>query len=347
MKTVVIKFLPGRVVKVLRYHRRVAEWLFSFLYCFGFKKDNFYPYFMKHKAARKTGVFIESSKDICHRWGEAFCAYNSDVNRKSVYLMWADGPIPGNYGDWLSPYIITRLCNVNAIHLNEVGRHKKKHIVALGSIISLANECSVVVGAGISSMADNINIKANIFSVRGPYTDKKISALGGRECDHYGDIGFLLNRVYKPSKAQEKKFIVVVRHIQHAELDLKLDNDFREVSINCAKPEDIESFIDELHSADFVATSAMHCFITCIAYSIPCVLFSIGDWKNKVPGDGIKYRDALAGVKLTEVSPIEIKDTNDFCRKIKSAKKYDDIVADDVLDGIEGCLKRAVKYCEY
>jgi hypothetical protein len=36
----------------------------------------------------------------------------------------------------------------------------------------------------------------------------------------------------------------------------------------------------------------MHCFITCI--HIPFV--KMGDWKNKVPGDGVKYKDTLAGV---------------------------------------------------
>lgn len=341
IKSVIIKAFPVEVVRKLRYGRVVLECVCAYMYKLGFGRNLFYPYFLKYYVAGGSNYSV-SSVDIRHRWGEAFCDYNNGYDRKTIKLVWADGPIPGNYGDWLSPYIITRFCGVNVIHLSEVGNHKDKHVVALGSILSLANESSIVVGAGIPNGSDPINVNSIFYSVRGPYSERRLLELGGKACDQYGDLGFLLRRVYKPRKAKDKKGIIVVRHTQHLGIDLDLDEDFREISICRAKPDDIESFIDELFSADLVATSAMHCFITCISYSIPCVLFSVGDWKTKVPGDGIKYKDALAGAGLPEINPLLINEPQNFCREILSAKIYTETVTDEVLDTIEKSLRSAV-----
>jgi hypothetical protein len=347
LKTAAIKFLPGKIIRVLRYQKIVAEYLFYVLYSLGINKRRFYPYYLKRSASFATGVTFKESDDVCDAWGQAFCIYNSQAGRRKVNLIWADGPIPGNYGDWLSPYIITKMCNVNVLHLNEVGNYKQRHVVALGSIVGVANKHSVVVGAGVSSIEEGLDISSNFFSVRGPYTDSVILSLGGQKCLSYGDIGFLLARVYTPKVINKKSSILVVRHIQHKGINLNLDSDFREISINCTRPIDIENFIDELHTASFVATSAMHCFITCISYGIPCVLFSIADWKVKVPGDGIKYRDTLAGVALPEISPLEIVDLSDFCQVIKHAPQYKEVVDERVLIEIESCLQKAIRSCEY
>jgi hypothetical protein len=341
IKSVIIKAFPVKVVRKLRYGRVILERIYSCMYKLGLGREFSYPYFLKYNVAGCSNYSVPSN-DIRHRWGEAFCDYNNSSDDKTVKLVWAEGPIPGNYGDWLSPYIIKRLCAVNVTHLSEVGHHKDKHIVALGSILSLANKNSVVVGAGIPNSSDPIDINSKFYSVRGPYSERRLLELGGKACGQYGDLGFLLRRVYKPREAQEKKGIIVVRHTQHLGFNLNLDEGFREISICRAKPDDIESFIDELFSADLVATSAMHCFITCISYSIPCVLFSIGNWKTKVPGDGIKYKDALAGAGLPEISPLMINDSQSFCREILSANVYTETVSDEILDSIEKNLKTAV-----
>lgn len=343
LKTIIIKNLPGNIVKKLRYQRILIEKAYYLLYCAGIKKSKLHPYYLKYSAKSGIKRRATNSDDIFHRWGEAFCDYNSKPNKKKIKLMWADGPAPGNYGDWLSPYIITKLCDVNAIHLSEAGNHKEKHLIALGSIISLANENSIIIGAGIPSKGDHINTKAKTLSVRGPYTAQRLHDLGGDHIKSFGDIGFLLRRIYSPKITNKKKSILIVRHIQHTNTKITLKEGFREISIYRAKPEDIESFIDELHTATFVATSAMHCFITCISYNIPCILFSLGDWKDQVPGDGTKYKDALAGVGLREITPLHISNPENFCQTVLEAHKYIENVSDEKLDEIEESIHAAIK----
>jgi hypothetical protein len=340
LKNLIINFAPKGVIRVLRYYRPVLEIFASCAYICGISRGRNYPVYLKLKSRKIVSSNVRSSMAERDRWGEAFCLYNSGVGRKSVALMWADGPIPGNYGDWLSPYIITKTLKVNVTHVDEAGDNHKPHLVALGSILTSANDFSVVVGAGVSSLSDEVNEQAKLVSVRGPYTAAHIKN-ASQVCSRYGDIGFLLRRIYNP-RFSKKNGILVVRHIQHRSLSITLDDEFREASIFRARPDDIESFIDELHGAELVATSAMHCFITCISYSIPCVLFSMGDWRNSVPGDGVKYKDSLSGVGLPEILPLFIREGEDFCQMIRAAQPYTGTVSDISLDKIEENLRQAV-----
>lgn len=342
IKSLVIRLAPQGLLKLLRCYRPVSEWCMFVIYSIC-GKEAYYPIFLKFKSKSTTGFPIRNSDSERDRWGEAFCLYNSRVGAEKIPLMWADGPMPGNYGDWLSPYIVTRFLGVNVVHVSEVLANKKKHLVALGSILSLANRHSVVVGAGVSSYKESVDANAVLVSIRGPYTNSHITKTVGKKCDRFGDIGFLLRRIYVP-EAAERRGILVVRHIQHQKIKIRLDSDFREISINRARPDDIERFISELHEAEFVATSAMHCFITCISYSIPCVLFSMGDWKSSVPGDGVKYKDSLAGVNLPEVEPLYISNGENFCKLIREAAPYRYSVSDASLDSIEESLKLAVSF---
>lgn len=342
IKSIVIGIFPQWLIGWLRLYRPVYECVCFILYSLHIAIPRFFPFYLKYKSKMKSGVSVGDSPDERVRWGEAFCLYNSKNDSESIPLMWADGPIPGNYGDWLAPYIVSRLCNVNVVHVNEVGIRRKPHLIALGSILSLSTENSVVIGAGIASRNEVLDTNSNIISVRGPYSAERLAELGGGRCSKFGDIGFLLKRVYKPNFSTQRDKIVVVRHIKHRNLDLNLDARFREVSIFRSRPDDIEDFIDELTGARLVVTSAMHCFITCISYSIPCVLFSMGDWKNSVPGDGVKYLDALAGVGLPEVLPVHISPEDDFCTKILLVPPYLGRVSENVLDDLEVNLKQAV-----
>lgn len=339
IKNLVIKLAPQGLLKFLRCYRPIIE-RFCYVVYVLFGKESCYPIYLKFTSKRKIGFPVINSKNERVRWGEAFCLYNSTLGADQIPLMWADGPIPGNYGDWLSPYIITRFLNVNVVHVSEVWPAKKRHLIALGSILSLANEHSVVIGSGISAYKEVLDTKATLVSVRGPYTNIHVENNGGEACGRFGDIGFLLRRIYTP-KATERRGVLVVRHIQHQSIPISLDADFREISIHRSRPDDIEKFISELHGAELVATSAMHCFITCVSYSIPCVLFSMGDWKSSVPGDGVKYKDSLAGVGLPEIEPLYISSGESFCQLIKETTPYMCRVSDSALDDIEESIKIA------
>ncbi|MGK0254831.1 MAG: hypothetical protein ACI9OE_002345 [Mariniflexile sp.] len=306
----------------------------------------YYPEYLKHKS-KQGYIYSNLSQSKGIKWGEAFCDYYSQGYTYFVDLMWTEDPKPGNYGDWLSPYVVSEIGKVNIKHVNGIHNCTKKHLIALGSVIDCANKYSVIIGAGVSDMNPKIDIEAKFLSVRGPYTRRVIEKLGGECPNNYGDIGFLLSRLYTSKVSEIKSKYLLVRHTRQVNIPLALTSDFREISIFCAKKTDIENFIDELHSAEIVVTSAMHCFITCISYGIPTILITLGGKDYAAPGDGVKYLDALSGVNLPEVSPIIIDMPDQFVEIVKDSIPYNHKVDENVLDNMENTINDAVLLVKY
>lgn len=344
----IIRNFPGGIVKKLRKIRIVKEYAYRLLYKLGINKHQYFHYYLKYDATSETKPNDLFNTNIAeHHWGRAFLYYRTTPSEFQVDIVWADGPCPGNFGDWLSPYVISKVSNIRINHLNEASRRRSSHIVALGSIIPLVNKNSVVLGAGIASMTEDIDVDAQFVSVRGPYTAARLKELNGEVITSFGDIGYLLSRVYTPKSRVIKSKFLIVRHINQANYKLELENDFREASIFQSHPSSIENFIDELHSAEVVVTSAMHCFIVCISYGIPAILFTIGGEAEKVAGDGVKYKDALSGVGLREVVPLVIRSDEYFCDFVRNQTPYSESIVPKYLDQMEASIERAISLTRY
>lgn len=347
IKSYIIKSFPSPLVNRLRTINVIKELTRSYLYLFGFRR--YYPIYLKVKASKNK--FINSKLDnLENRWGGAFHEYNSTSNQFVVDLVWSDGPIPGNFGDWLSPYIISKVCDVDIRHLNEAGFKNKTHILALGSIISCANKNSIILGSGVTNKKIKINPDSKFISVRGRYTAGLVLSQTNKVVNQFGDIGFLLERVYKPKAISSyKNKYLLVRHIQHQNVAIQKSHLIDEYSIFAAHPVDMELFIDELHSYEKVITSAMHCFIACISYGIPCALVSFDNKTNSVPGDGVKYIDSLSGVDLIETPPLKISSDKEInlLSYLDSMLFNHGTISSKTLDQIESAIISAVNIAKY
>lgn len=239
-------------------------------------------------------------------WAESFFYYEKyNLSAPAIKVMWADGPQPGNFGDWLSPYIVNRLTNRSIVHVKDYCSPNFPHILCVGSILLKSNENSFVVGAGVSSVEDSISSKSNYLIVRGPHTNNKLNSLNINTTRVTGDLGFIMPKIYKPQPVASECPVLFVRHITHQKLRLNVPDDWFELSINAAHPNDIENFIDRVCGSRLVVTSAMHCYIVCKAYDIPVVLIGFKG-VDTVYGDGIKYFDAMEGIGLKGYTPIQI-----------------------------------------
>jgi hypothetical protein len=313
-----------------------------------FGNNSAYPEFLKYKSKSKCGYkYKKVSTKPDSRWGEAFCDYSNVDRTYTVDLMWTEDPKPGNYGDWLSPYIISKVGNVRLRHVSGVANYSEKHLIALGSVIDCANEKSVVVSAGISDKNALVDIRAKFISVRGLYTKSVIESCGGHCPSNFGDIGFLIRRLYKPKNKNILSKYLLVRHTNQSNIMINLPENYREFSIYAAKAEDVELFVDQLHTAEVVVTSAMHCFITCISYGLPCILISLGDESCAVPGDGVKFLDSLSGVGLPEISPVKITNNKEMFEYIDTLSPYHHKVAGTYLDKIQNSIIEAVDYVKF
>jgi len=351
-KNIIKKLLPAKLKHYIKLYlvsrNRLENSIFkkkAFEYGKSGKGEKF------HKLVSLQGGFeylTPKQLDIV-KVASSFLYYKSNkYNDKSlpeINLAWWHLPEPGNYGDWLSPYIINKLTSCKINFVNPQSKNiAESHYFSIGSIGKFTKRNSIVLGTGISAMDAELHIDASYKMVRGLYTRKRVLELGGTCPEIYGDPAIVLPRIYTPviDKNNVKKGKkLLVRHFTNLDIPLQLPKNMEEGSIFASHPKEIESFIDKLHEYDAVITSAMHCYITCQAHSIPCALVSFEGNKDSVHGDGIKYRDYLSGVGLVERDPIEIPlnlTEYDF-DSIISKEYISDKVMDNVLNVFQDTFK--------
>ena len=234
---------------------------------------------------------------------QSFMFYAGRNSDKTLRLAWWSKPFPGNFGDWLSPLIVSQYTDCRIVLQSPVKPASKKHLISLGSIGRFIKSNSVVLGTGISSMDIELNKKADYISVRGPLTAELLKQSGGPTVTSFGDPGVLLSDVYKLSRGATNGMVAFVRHFSHSSIPMQLPENFDEISVMRSRPQDIESFVKALLEYDQVVTSAMHVMITCQSYGIPCALVSFEGAEENVHGTGIKYEDYALGAGVEVMNP--------------------------------------------
>ncbi len=238
------------------------------------------------------------------RWSAAFLAHKGQGAEPPINLAWVHKPVGGNFGDWLSPYIMSKITGRRIKHVDLNDRRSQGHVLSLGSIISGANRNSIVLGSGINSLKDDISPGASIRTVRGYITREALSDPASQADVMCCDPGFFLPFLYKPSLVAQSTEKLLIPHINHVEQFESIDaGEFRRVSARVCHPSDIERLIDRIANARVVVTSAMHIFVISCAYSVPCALVKPKSSKVKVPGDGVKYRDCMSPVYRKDFAP--------------------------------------------
>jgi len=234
---------------------------------------------------------------------QSFMFYAGRNSSQTLRLAWWSKPFPGNFGDWLSPLIISHYTDSKIILQSPVKPANKKHLISLGSIGRFIKSNSVVLGTGISSMDIELSKKADYISVRGPLTAELLKQSGGPTVTSFGDPGVLISDVYDLSRGATNGRVAFIRHFSHTGLPMQLPENFDEISVMRSRPQDIESFVKALIGYDQVVTSAMHVMITCQSYGIPCALVSFEGAEEKVHGTGFKYEDYALGAGVEVMNP--------------------------------------------
>jgi len=289
--------------------------------------------------------FLLEDKDNLIKQAVAILEYRNYADSNSpLSLCWWFNPEPGNMGDWLSPYILSRVSQrgVQLISPSKMSKLESSNIVCVGSIAKFANDNSVVIGSGVSRADTELNPNAKYLSLRGPRTGQVLKTCGGNDPGIYGDPAIVMPRLYPKSRNHKYNGqSVLVRHFSHQDIDLSLPDGMDELSIMASTSNDIEFFIDELHHYDYVVTSAMHCYILCQAYGIPSALVVFETGEFAVAGDGMKYLDYAEGVGVEALPPISVpKNLSDYdFSKIVSDVKISDEKIDTTYDFLKMYLE--------
>jgi len=233
----------------------------------------------------------------------SFSYFSTKPSDEEIVLAWWARPFPGNFGDWLSPLIVSNYTDSKVLYQSVTRVAKKDHIIGLGSIGRFIKSNSVVAGTGISTDDLELNKNAQYVSVRGPITARVVKQSGGPDVESFGDPGVLLSRILPMTRGVTNGRIVLVRHFTHRAIPVIKPDNMDELEILVAHPEGIRLLLEELHKYDAVVTSAMHIYISCQSYGIPCALVTFEGFEDAVHGNGIKYSDYSMGVDLPAINP--------------------------------------------
>lgn len=275
----------------------------------------------------------------------SYLAYSAKPSAGKITIAWWENPYPGNYGDWLTPFIFNHYTENRIIFQGLTTQAPKKHLVSLGSVGRFIKSNSVVVGTGVSSFKHALNPKAEYISVRGPHTAELLLQSGGPKVEVFGDPAVVLSRILPFTRGKTNGRIALIRHHTHLQAPVKLPENFDELSVQISHPNDIIAFIEKLHEYDSVVTSAMHVMITCQSYGIPCALVVFKGFEDYVHGDGIKYSDYALGAGVTELNPVSINPKIDLAeiQKITCEIKISDHKISEVESAIKEGISRLAK----
>ncbi|HKC28486.1 MAG TPA: polysaccharide pyruvyl transferase family protein, partial [Jatrophihabitans sp.] len=289
-----------------------------------------------------TGTLTAQERNATRVAG-SFAAYASAGDGSdSLSLAWWPRPFPGNFGDWLSPFLLQRLTGRRVLFQPPAAVTEAPHLVMIGSIGRFVQSGSVVVGTGVSEAATRVNPAAHFVSLRGPLTAAAVRNAGGPQVESFGDPGLLLARLLPITRAATNGRLALVRHHAHAELPVTVPEGMDEHSVLASGPDEIIKLVSTLSEYDGVVTSAMHVMIACHSYGIPCAPVTFNGYVSAVPGGAMPYRDYSLGADLDEVwtpEPVELDlRTIDWRSRLRSC-----VVAGAKLDEIEAAVLRGVK----
>ncbi len=236
------------------------------------------------------------------------------VNRNKIIVDIATGYDEGNYGDLLARYIVEQLSGKQII--KHTGNNSY-HLCSVGSVLNRNKMCSntVVWGSGfltpqtarykivLTKIRQYLRGKVGqpvYLAVRGRKT-REILLKAGYVCPEiYADPALIMPKLYFP-KINTKFKLGVVLHWSQEKFASMFNNieGVRVININ-RKYSEMNSFIDEVLSCNYILSSSLHGLIIANAYKIPCVRLKI----EKAPiatseeKDDFKFEDYVSGLNL-------------------------------------------------
>jgi hypothetical protein len=272
----------------------------------------------------------------------SFAHYAGRPVTDTVNLVWWARPFPGNYGDWLSPFLVSQVTDKRIVFQSPTAPWLTtgKHLVAVGSIGRFVKPNSVVVGTGLSSDEYQLDPAAEYCSLRGPLSAGHLRTCGGPVVDSFGDPAAVLSRVIPIGRGVTNGRTAFIRHFKHRNLPVILPQKYDELEVLVSHPDDIRRLVTTLAEYDRVVTSAMHVLITCQSYGIPCALVVFDGHVNAVAGNGMKYTDYSLGVGLGPLDPAPVPLD---LRAIDITSLVMDVkISDSKQDEVEDALRQAV-----
>lgn len=204
-----------------------------------------------------------------------------------------------NWGDTINVYLLEKISGRKPV----VTPLTQQHILAVGSILRIANQNSIVWGSGFISNKGNIKYKPlKVCAVRGPLTRKLLLKKGIEAPEIYGDPALLMPRFYHPTVEKKYKLGVIphYRDIDHPVVKQLKQQGARILDIT----KNAEEFIDDLLECEHTISSSLHGLIASDSYGIPNQWITL---KNELTGGTFKFQDYYQSIAQRFQNPVSAK----------------------------------------
>lgn len=223
-----------------------------------------------------------------------------------------------NIGDQLSLYIIHKLSGLSVVHRRayvsgfkggvlclfiklllhrisfkqffETPFFYEKTLLAIGSVISWGNKRSVIWGSGFMN-SNEIFRGGKVYAVRGKLTSDRLVKLGFKRCDIWGDPALLLPLLIPPTFIKSVDIAIIPHWTEVDYFKEKYGGMYKIIDV---RTDDVEYFVKELTSCQYILSTSLHGIILSHAYQIPALWIKRG----YIYTDGFKFFDYFSSVDI-------------------------------------------------
>jgi len=175
---------------------------------------------------------------------------------------------------------------------NRKPRNNDQKLLAIGSIMSFADEGDVVWGSGVNGKLlsrSSYNFRQlDVRAVRGPLTRDFLKALAGIDVPEiYGDPGLLVPRLFPEFKKKTKpsRPYLIIPHYSETALFPK-----SKYSNMISPTESWDKVIEAITDSEFVISSSLHGIVIAEAFGVPARLLRVTETEPL-----FKYQDYYLG----------------------------------------------------
>lgn len=239
---------------------------------------------------------------------------NKEFTSNKIKLVYWNKP---NFGDMLSPYVISELSGKDIIYKNTY--HGTKHsikklilyilsmkineiqsiswwwektLLGIGSIISFGHKHSAIWGSGFINENQHFN-GGTVYAVRGRYTDNKLKEEGFRGTSVYGDPALLVPLIISPSKLKIND-IAIIPH--WSETEYFIEKYGKKYKIIDLRTRDIKNVIEQITSCNRILSTSLHGIIVSHAYGVPALWIK----HKNLHESNFKFYDYFSSVGIKE-----------------------------------------------
>lgn len=226
--------------------------------------------------------------------GNLFAKSPLPKEQPELHLCYWQGYSYTNFGDYLSKVVVERMINQPVSIYQKTKTKDVRKLLAIGSIVSLADDNDVVWGSGIkgggSLSLNKYRFKTlDVRAVRGPITRNFLKKNFNINCPEvYGDPALLLPVLFPEFKRPKNPAYEYVIIPHYSELSLFPTNQPNVIST--LDPWD--TVVRKILNSKFVISSSLHGVIVAEAFGIPARLL-----RNTAREPLLKFKDYYLGTQ--------------------------------------------------